>query len=262
MKHALFLPIFDELAEPRVVAELAADAEEAGWDGVFVWDHISYRAPVVAVADPWVTLAAMAMSTERVRLGPMITPLPRRRPLKVAREVASLDRLSSGRVVLGVGIGSDNSGELTSTGEQLEDRVRAAMLDEGLDVLRAAWSGEPLTHRGAHYVADGLRVMPTPVQEPLPVWVAVRFGNAKPLRRAARHQGVFPIDLEHPDQLAEVLGALDRPAGAYDVAVGMEDDTDPRPYEAVGATWWMRGLSPFGLTVSTVRAVLEAGPLR
>lgn len=261
MKHALFLPIFDELADPRVTAMLASDAEEAGWDGVFVWDHLSYREPVEAVADPWVTLAAMAMVTSEIRLGPMITPVPRRRPVKLAREVATLDRLSDGRVTFGVGIGGDNSGELSSTGEELDDRVRAAMLDEGLEVLTRAWTGEPLHHRGTHYVADGLTVLPTPLQDPLPIWVGVRYGRPKPLQRAARFDGVFPIEIDHPDKLAETLGQLERPTDRpFDVAVGAQDDTDPRPYAAVGATWWMRGFSPYGITEREVRAVLTAGP--
>ncbi len=262
MKHALFLPIFDELADPRVSAMVASDAEEAGWDGVFVWDHIGYRAPVDAIADPWVTLAAMAMVTSDVRLGPMITPLPRRRPVKLAREVATLDRLSDGRVTLGIGIGGDGAGELTATGEELDDRVRGEMLDEGLEVLQQAWTGQELQHRGTHYVADGLVVRPTPVQEHLPVWVAVRYGRPKPLVRAARHDGVFPIEIDHPDKLAETLAALGPTRPGYDVAVGAQDDTDPRPYEAAGATWWMRGFSPYGVTEAAVRAVLTAGPQR
>ncbi len=262
MKHGLFLPLFDELAEPRLVAAIAADAESAGWDGVFVWDHLDYRAPVTGIADPWVTLAAMAMTTESVRLGPMVTPLPRRRPLKVAREVVSLDRLSGGRVILGVGIGSDRSGEFSHTGEELDTRVRAAMLDEGLQLLRDAWTGQPLDHQGQHYLAEDLFVRPTPLQERLPIWAAVRYGNANPLKRAARHDGVFPIDIDHPDKLAETLAGLEIPNRPFDVAVGAQDETDPRPYEAVGATWWMRGFSPFGLTEDEVRSVLAAGPLR
>ncbi len=262
MKHALFLPIFDELADPRVSAMIASDAEEAGWDGVFVWDHIGYRAPVDAIADPWVTMAAMAMVTSEVRLGPMITPLPRRRPVKLAREVATLDLLSDGRVTLGVGIGGDGAGELSATGEELDDRVRGAMLDEGLEVLQAAWTGEPLQHRGTHYVAEGLAVRPTPVQEHLPIWVAVRYGRSKPLVRAARHDGVFPIEIDQPDKLAETLAALGPTRPGYDVAVGAQDDTDPRPYAAVGATWWMRGFSPYGVTEAVVRSVLAAGPQR
>ena len=262
MKHALFLPIFDELADPRVVASIAADAEEAGWDGVFVWDHIGYGPRVDAIADPWVTLAAMAMATTTVRLGPMITPVPRRRPVKLAREIATLDRLSGGRVTFGVGIGGDGAGELTATGEELDDKTRGAMLDEGLDVLTQAWTGEVLAHRGEHYIADGLAIRPVPVQSPVPIWIAVRYGRPKPLLRAARYQGVFPIEIDHPDKLAETLSALERPQGGYDVAVGAQDDTDPRPYANAGATWWMRGFSPYGITEGAVRGVLAAGPQR
>lgn len=258
MRHGLFLPIFDELSEPMRVARLAAEAEQAGWDGVFVWDHIAYRAPVRALADPWVTLAAVACATERVRLGPMVTPLPRRRPVKLAREVATLDRLSGGRLVLGVGIGGDGSGELSATGEQLEDRVRGAMLDEGLEVLRAAWTGEPVTHRGEHYVVDGLSVLPTPVQPAgPPVWVAARWGNPRPLRRAARHDGVFPIGIEEPAQVAEIVATIGRGPG-FDVAVGGPPGTDQSGYEAAGATWWLTSL-PITTTEADVRSVLRDG---
>ena len=260
MRHGLFLPIFGELAEPAVVARLAADAETAGWDGVFVWDHVGYRAPVTDIADPWITLAAMACATSAVRIGPMITPLPRRRPVKVAREFASLDRLSVGRLVLGVGIGGDGAGELSATGEQLSDKVRGQMLDEALSILLAAETGEVLTHRGEHYVAEGLAVRPTPVNGHVPVWVAARWGNPVPLRRAARHDGVFPIGLESADQLAELVASLGPVREGYDIAVGGPVEMDPRPYAAVGATWWMTGFSPYDVTEAAVRAAITAGP--
>jgi alkanesulfonate monooxygenase SsuD/methylene tetrahydromethanopterin reductase-like flavin-dependent oxidoreductase (luciferase family) len=163
MHSALWLPLFDELADPAVVVRLAAEAEAAGWHGLFVWDHIHWRAPVREVADPWITLAAAATVTERLLLGPMVTPLARRRPAKVARETATLDRLSRGRLVLGVGLGSDRFGqEFSGTGEECDDRRRAAMLDEHLTVLDAAWSGAPVQHRGEHYVLDGLTFRPGP----------------------------------------------------------------------------------------------------
>src|ERR671921_422583 len=136
MRSGLFLPPFDALADPAVVAQLSAEAEEASWHGVFVWDNLRFQEPVVDVADPWITLAAMATATERIRLGPMITPLARRRPVKVARETATLDRLSGGRLTLGVGLGSDRfAGEYSITGEEVDDRRRARMLDEALDGL-------------------------------------------------------------------------------------------------------------------------------
>ena len=148
MRSGLWLPLFEELADPRVVARLAADAEERGWHGVFVWDQLRWREPIKQVADPWITLAAVAAATEEVMLGPMVTPLARRRPAKVARETATLDRLSGGRLILGVGLGGDQfAGEFSKTGEQVDDRARAGMLDEALEILLAAWSGEPVNHR-------------------------------------------------------------------------------------------------------------------
>ena len=258
MRTAVFLPPFDALAEPRVVADLAADAEAAGWDGFFLWDHIAYRAPVTAVADPWVTLTAIACATERIQLGPMVTPLPRRRPVVVARQVASLDRLSGGRLVLGVGTGGDGSRELSATGEEQDARTRGAMLDESLEVLSAAWSGQPVDHRGEHYVVDGLTLLPTPVRRP-PVWVAARYGNPKPLRRAAEHDGVFPIEVETPEQLAEVVAEVGRSA-PYDVVVGRPPGSDPHPWVEAGATWWLAAFGIEELDVDRIRDVVRAGP--
>jgi probable F420-dependent oxidoreductase len=270
MRSGLFMPLFDALADPEVVARLSAEAEEAGWHGVFVWDHVRYGEPVVDVADPWITLAAMAAATERIRLGPMVTPLARRRPVKVARETATLDRLSGGRLTLGVGMGSDRfASEYSITGEELDDRRRASMLDESLEILAAAWSGEPVHHRGEHYTVDGMRFLPRPVQRPgVPVWVAGYFGKPRPVRRAARHQGFFPIELDHAEQLAEVvadLAALRREAGRdprepYDVVVALPPGSDPAPYVAAGATWWLVAFPWDAVSVDQVRAVIRDGP--
>jgi alkanesulfonate monooxygenase SsuD/methylene tetrahydromethanopterin reductase-like flavin-dependent oxidoreductase (luciferase family) len=270
MRSGLFMPLFDELADPAVVARLSAEAEEAGWHGVFVWDNLRYREPVVDVADPWITLAAMATATKRIRLGPMVTPLARRRPVKVARETATLDRLSGGRLTLGVGLGSDRfASEYSITGEELDDRRRASMLDESLEILAAAWSGEPVHHRGEHYTVDGMRFLPRPFQRPgVPVWVAGYYGKSRPVRRAARHQGFFPLALDHPAQLAEVvadLAALRREAGGdptepYDVVVALPPKSDPAPYVAAGATWWLVEFPWDAVSVDQVRAVIGDGP--
>jgi alkanesulfonate monooxygenase SsuD/methylene tetrahydromethanopterin reductase-like flavin-dependent oxidoreductase (luciferase family) len=265
LRSALWLPLFDALADPIVVARLAAEAEEAGWDGVFVWDQVCWRPPIQEVADPWITLAAIASSTERVRLGPMVSPLPRRRPAKLARETATLDGLSRGRLTLGVGIGSDRfGGELSKTGEELDDRTRGRMLDESLEILAAAWSGEPVQHRGEHYTVDDVRFLPRPVQRPgVPVWAGGFPGKIKPMRRAARLEGYVPANLEHPDQLAEAVGIVTElrpdPTTPYDFAVGLPLGVDPLPWADAGATWWLPEFEP-GVRLDTVRGVLRGGP--
>jgi probable F420-dependent oxidoreductase len=269
VRSGLFLPLFDALADPAVVAGLSAEAEEAGWDGVFVWDHVRFREPIVEVADPWITLSAIAAATERVRLGPMVTPLARRRPVKVARETATLDRLSGGRLTMGVGLGSDEFGEEYSrTGEEVDDRRRAAMLDESLEILGAAWSGEPVHHHGEHYDVDGVQFLPRPVQRPgVPIWVAGYYGKARPLRRAARHQGFFPVNLEQPEQLVEMIDALTalrREAGSasdpFDVVAELSPGTDPAPWAAAGATWWIAAFPADAVSVDQVRGVIRDGP--
>ena len=263
MLTAAFVPIFDELSDPATVARLAALAEQSGYDGFFVWDHVGYRPPVEAIADPWVTLAAVACATSTIRIGPMVTPLPRRRPVKVARETATLDRLSGGRLTLGVGIA--NGDELPQTGEELDAKVRGRMLDEGLDVLTAAWSGETVHHRGEHYVVDGVRFLPTPVQRPgIPVWVAARYGNRAPLRRAAKYDGVFPIGITAPDQLADVVATVhaDRTrTDPFEVVVGGPPGTDPAGFAEAGATWWSVSF-PITSTADQVEGVLREGPIR
>jgi len=263
VRHAVFLPIFGELADPRAVACVAVAAEGSGFDAVFVWDHMAYRPPVVDVADPWVTMAAAAVATESVRIGPMVTPLPRRRPWKLAREVTTLDHLSGGRVTLGVGLGGDPGRELSALGEELDPRRRAVLLDEGLDVCVALWSGQEVHHRGDAFVVDGLRFGPAPVQRPHPpVWVAGRWPNRAPLRRAARYQGYFPVQVDDPDQLAELVADLPPTAPGFDVAVAGPAGRDPRPFAAAGATWWLTGFSPFEVTLDEAMAVARAGPPR
>jgi alkanesulfonate monooxygenase SsuD/methylene tetrahydromethanopterin reductase-like flavin-dependent oxidoreductase (luciferase family) len=270
MRLGLFFPLFDDLADPALVARLCAEAEEAGWDGAFVWDHVRWREPVVDVADPQITLAAIASATERIRLGPMITPLARRRPAKVARETATLDRLSDGRLTLGVGLGSDEfAGEYSITGEELDDRKRAGMLDEALGILQAAWTGEPVHHRGEHYTIDAMRFLPRPVQRPgVPIWVAGYHGKSRPLRRALRYQGFFPVGLEHPDQLAEISAELtrlgretsDSAAEPFDIAVELDPGSDPAPYAAAGATWGLVAFPWHPVSVDRIRGVIREGP--
>lgn len=261
------MPLFDDLADPRVAVELAVAAEEAGWDGFFVWDHLRWREPVLAAGDPWITLAAIATATERIRLGTLVTAVARRRPAKLARETAALDIISGGRAVLGAGLGSDRfGGEFSLFGEEVDDRARAAMLDESLDILRRAWTGEPVHHRGAHYVVDGVRFLPRPTQGSIPIWVAGFPGKARPRERAARHDGFFPVNLASPDQLAEEVAAVaalrDDAAAPYDVIAAIEPGVDPSAYVDAGATWCVTDVEAEGLTLDRVRGFIADGPFR
>ena len=265
LRSGLWLPLFDELANPSLVTQLASEAEAAGWHGVFVWDHLRWAAPVRSVADPWICLTAIAVATESIWFGPMVTPLARRRPVKVARETVTLDRLSSGRLVLGVGLGDDRFGhELSATGEEADDRLRGQMLDESLTILTTAWTGKPVTHHGEHYTVTDFEFQPTP-HERIPVWVGGLAGRSKPMRRAARHQGYVPINLDHPDQLAEAVATIgdlrgDADDDAYDIVVGLSPDADPQPYARAGATWRLTEFDPERLTVDQVRGVIREGP--
>jgi alkanesulfonate monooxygenase SsuD/methylene tetrahydromethanopterin reductase-like flavin-dependent oxidoreductase (luciferase family) len=248
-RHGLFLAPFDELADPWVLVELAVAAESCGWDGVFLWDHIVYRPPVSAVADPWVALSAIAARTERLRLGPMVTPLSRRRVQKVARETVTLDHLSRGRFTLGVGLGSSNTAELEPFGEVSDPRERARLLDERLSRLAELWDGA---------------FQPRPVQQPrIPVWVAGRWPKRRPLERALEWDGFFPIELPGPDALAELAGeiAQKRPAGAtpFDLVVEIEPGEDAAPWVQAGASWVLTGFDRQP-RIEAVRQAIEAGP--
>ncbi len=258
-RRGLFVAPFDALADPRVVGDLAATAEAAGWDGFFVWDHLQYGEQVTAIADVWTCCAAVAMRTERMLLGPMVTPLARRRPQVLARQAASLAVLSGGRLVLGLGLGDDWVGEFGDFGDETDPRTRGRMLDEGLEVLTGLLGGEPVDHVSEHYTVRGARFLPAPA---VPIWLAGRFGNRAPLRRAARYDGFFVIGLDGPDDLLEVTGGLAEhdPAPGFEVVVDLQPEQDPRPWLDRGATWVLTRIGPFDLDLADVRRIVEAGP--
>lgn len=181
-----------DFADPHRLVELAREAEAAGWDGFFLWDHVIRRRPWAPMVDPWLTLSAIAVGTERLILGPMVTPLARRRPSVVARQVVTLDLLSAGRLRFGVGLGAPDD-EFTRFGEDADPVRRARILDESLELLAALWTGEPVTYEGTYVRADDVQFLPRPVHGTVPVWVAGAWPGGAPFRRAARHDGLYPI---------------------------------------------------------------------
>ncbi len=263
MRHALYLAPFEEMADPHALVEVAVAAEAAGWDAVFLWDHV-HRDPAEAgdIADVWTMLAAVAAATERVRLGPMVTPLSRRRLSTLVRQTATLDHLSRGRLTMGIGLGVDVAGELTRFGEVADARTRAEILDESADVLVEAWSGRLVEHRGPHVTVDGIAFAPRPWQQPrIPLWCAARAGALRPVRRAARFDGLFVIEVDAGglarvlDEVVSVRGGLD----GFDVAVRVSPFDDPAMLEVPGVTWAVHSFAP-DASAASLLAVASEGP--
>jgi alkanesulfonate monooxygenase SsuD/methylene tetrahydromethanopterin reductase-like flavin-dependent oxidoreductase (luciferase family) len=266
MRFGLTVPNFGDLSDPVLMVELATQAEAVGWDGFFVWDHIVV-ADGMAVADPWVQLAAVGQATDHIVIGPLVTPLPRRRPWVVARQAETLNRLSGGRLVLGVGIGFPPQEEFGTFGEPTDPRTRAEMLDEGLEVLAGMWSGVPFSFEGAHMRVEETTFAPVP-RPAIPVWVAGTWPNRAPFRRAARHDGVFPLAADMstptPATLSEIVAYLrqHRPVDdSFEVVVMLSPDSDVDAYRDAGATWSLVPPST-GMTPSALRTMIAGGPPR
>jgi alkanesulfonate monooxygenase SsuD/methylene tetrahydromethanopterin reductase-like flavin-dependent oxidoreductase (luciferase family) len=216
----------------------------------------------------------MAAATSKIRIGPLITPLARRRPWKLARETVSLDHLSNGRLMLGVGIGVPECFSLF--GEAAENSIRAEKLDEGLDILTGLWSGENFSYEGKHYKVTEVKFLPKPFQEPrIPIIVGGGYPNRVPFRRAARFDGVAPINLDFPnpltpDMLRDVLSLIEVDRGSlenYVVMVYGETDADPErgserinPYVEAGATWWLEEISGMRGNLEKNLQRIRAGP--
>ena len=247
--------------------DLAVAAERAGWDGVFAWEA-AYG------VDPWGLLSAIAVRTSRVRLGTMLTPLPWRRPWKVASQVATLDQLSGGRAILAVGVGAVDT-DLPDTGEVVELRGRAELMDEGIDLIRTLWDGGTSYH-GRHYHYQTGRMDLTsavrPVQARIPLWVVGVWPAPKSMRRVLRCDGIIPQYRADPPAAADAravrdwLTAQGAPPGFDVIADGETPAGDPQAaaaqaaqWAAAGCTWW---LETSWADRSRFRDRIEAGPPR
>ena len=259
MRFGISLPPFGEYSDVRYLAEAARRAETAGWDGFFIWDHVVFDPSFHPVPDTWAALTAIALSTTRIRIGPLVTPIARRRPWILARQTVTVDHASNGRLTLGVGLG-DPMFDFGLFGEQTDPRVRAQLLDEGLAVLTGLWSGESFSFEGKHHSVGEVRFRPVPVQSPrIPIWAGGQWPNPRPLRRAAGLDGYFPIKLdgdltpEHWRDIVARLGPLRTADDPFDLVhpgqIG-EDQWDGAddiigPLADLGVTWWMENVSPW-----------------
>lgn len=278
MQFGIHVPNFGGFCDPRLMADLARDAEVAGWDGFFIWDHVFWTHPEPQpVGSPWIILAAMAMTTGQIKLGPLVTPLPRRRPWSVAREAITLDHLSGGRLILGAGIGGDWFGDYSSVGEPANERTHGAMLDEALAIIDGLWSGQPFSYIGDHYEIKDALFTPPPVQQPrIPIWLAGMWPNQKPLRRAVRWNGMFPLGRDGdltPGDIAAINAAIasHRTSSApFDlIAQGTTSGDDPAadaaivaPFAAAGATWWLESINTNYGGIDQISTRIRRGPPR
>lgn len=265
------------VGSPRVLAELAQEAETAGWDGVFVWDSVWVDlddARLQAAYDPWIALTAMAANTVRIRLGTMVTPPARRRPWKLARETVTLDHFSKGRLILPVGLGAVDDGAFSKVGEEVDRKIRAQQLDEGLEILNGLWSGRPFKFSGRHYRIEEMTFLPSPLQSPrIPIWVVGAWPRQKSMRRALRWDGVLPIKMTAdgqslaeegyalaggmtPEDVQEMKAFVDERRSQdtpFDIVLEGKTPGEDRekakalvsPYAQAGATWWVEAVWEF-----------------
>jgi hypothetical protein len=284
MQYAVNLPILGAFSDPHTLVDLAKIAETSGWDGVFVWDALLFDQQwMPPIVDPWITLAAIATSTERIKIGTMIAQLARRRPWKVAREVVTLDHLSKGRMILGVGLGYSAAAEFEQFGEEGDARVRADKLDECLDILTGLWSGTPFSYQGRYYQMKETTFLPKPVQQPrVPIWVAGYWPNKRPFRRAARWDGACPAEMEirddgfsilpsSPESARTMIGYINAQrtnSEPFDVIVSRalpQDDPAQTAelvaaYAEAGVTWLLRDMLPWEVSLEQAYEIVRGGP--
>ncbi len=267
MRFGLSFPNFGPYADPGETVRLAVAAEASGWDAFFVWDHVLGWSGN-PVADPWVLLGAIGQATDRIMTGPMVAALPRHRPWNVARQMTSLDLLTGGRAVLGIGIGFPPAEEFGTFGEPTDDRVRADMLDEGMEIIAGMWTGEPFSFEGEHYHLTESVFLPTPSTE-IPIWVAGMWPNRRPFRRAARFDGVCPIKVDMSpltvEEITEIIAYIQHhrePEAPFDVVIAGPPLSPPEAEALAGAgvTWYLYGPHPEGESVEVTLAWLGDGP--
>lgn len=278
LHYGLYVPNFGKASYARILAELAAEAEKAGWDGFFLWDHIieyDWRVPLV---DSFTALAAIAARTKRIRIGTTVTPIPRLHPWVVARQTSSLDHLSNGRMTLGVGLGNEESCGYEKFGGDPDNRVLAEKVAEALDIITDLWSGKPVSYRGKHYRIENVSFLPTPIQKPrIPIWVGGLWPAKGPFRRAAKWDGMIP--LKHPEGLLkpnDLRVILDYTRSQrtsrepFDVAVigwtvskyREKNAEKVKPYYELGMTWWLESLYTKRDAPEEMRARIRKGPPR
>jgi hypothetical protein len=293
MRYAVYAPILNDFSDPKRLVDLAVAAETARYDGFFIWDHLAIDAQGrIGLADATVTLGAIAQATERIKIGALITPLARRRPWKVAKEIVALDHLSGGRILFGAGLGEPAEIEFGNFGEDPAATARARKLDEGLAILDPLIRGETVTHTGDTYRLRAVKLAPRSVQSPrIPIWIAASLPATRGLERAAHWDGCFPVKVPasiiagtmvnaawpewwlSPAELGQAVAYLDRMRGGLtDFAIAATGSTAAddqaqasakvAAYATVGANWWLEWIDETPGSYAAALALVNRGPPR
>jgi alkanesulfonate monooxygenase SsuD/methylene tetrahydromethanopterin reductase-like flavin-dependent oxidoreductase (luciferase family) len=278
MKYGMSLPNFGCFGDIDLLIEIAVEAEEVGWDGFFIWDHLLvFKENPLPVVNPWITLSAIACHTKKIRIGTHVTPVPRRRPWAIAREAVTLDHLSKGRFILGVGIGEPPDPEYIAFGEEPSAKIRAEILDEGLEIIIGLWSGKPFSFSGKHFHLNEITFLPETYQKPrIPIWVGGGVPRKAPFRRAARYDGVTPVhsqwpapvEVSHLQNVLDIIVAERGNLNNYDIIIcgettgtdSVQDYEKLAPWINAGITWWLEDIHGLRANIDELRERIRAGP--
>jgi len=274
MKYGIYAPNFgNTFGNPKLVTKLAIEAEKSGWDGFFLWDHIINTEGFPNTVDPFIALTSVAENTEKIHIGTTVTPVPRRRPWKLARETVTLDILSEGRLILGIGLG--NPSELSLMNEETNQRNMANMADEQLEILDGLWSGEEFSYTGTHYKIDKVKFLPRPVQKPrIKLWGAGTWPKKGPFKRAAKLDGVIQLSVDYtnpltPDDYSNMIEYLKKHGLCYpydvvkisfDSTKSSEKKRSIHDFQGVGVNWWLELVSDWTGSYEKIKEIIMQGP--
>ena len=273
-KFGIYIANYGISNDPQDYIDLAILSENNGWDGFFLWDHVFLSSnKTQSFLDPWIILSAVAVKTKRIKLGTTVTPLARRRPWIIAKEVSTLDRLSKGRIILGVGLGVGS--EFGNFGENTDPFIRSKKLDEALHILKGLWGSKPFRFKGEFFNIKEVEFFPKPYQDKIPIWVGGHWPNfKKPFQRAARYDGIFPLKLGgdenlDPNDYREIIKYLKQyrnSLDSFDIIKPItstsikEEDEWINDYLDVGITWFVESMWPGRYSLDKFKERISRGP--
>jgi alkanesulfonate monooxygenase SsuD/methylene tetrahydromethanopterin reductase-like flavin-dependent oxidoreductase (luciferase family) len=275
MKFGIYAPNFgNTFGNPKLITELAIEAEKSGWDGFFLWDHIVYQEEGYPnIVDPFIALTSVAEYTQNIHIGTTVTPLPRRRPWKLARETATLDIISEGRLILGIGLGGPS--ELSIMNEETNLSKMAKMTNEHLEILNGLWSGEDFNYSGKYYTIDKVKFLPRPIQKPrIKMWGAGTWPKKGPFKRAAKLDGVVPLSQDYrnpltPDDYRNMIEymrkhGLRSPYDIVEISFDATKSNDKRKaileFQDAGVNWWLELVSDWNGSYEKIKDIIMQGP--